>query len=47
MAARFGGYAYNSVCSPRILLANNATSAANRNHCGLAQLLLDVSQPQV
>lgn len=36
MAARFGGNANNSNCSPRNLNANNATSNTNRNNCGLA-----------
>lgn len=47
VAARFGGIAYNGICSPRILVADYASSTTNRHYCGLAQLLLDVSQPQV
>lgn len=47
VAARFGGYATHSCCSPRTLHAIYATSYTARNYCGLAQLLLDVSQPQV
>ena len=47
VAARFGGYADYGNCSPRALHANNAASITNRYNCGLAQLLLDVSQPQV
>lgn len=45
VAARFGGNATYSNCSPRYLNASHATSATYRT-CGLAQLLLDVSQPQ-
>ena len=47
VAARFGGIAAYGHCSPRYLLANYAASNTSRTHCGLAQLLLDVSQPQV
>ena len=47
VSARFGGNASNGLCSPRTLNANSAASATNRYYCGLAQLLLDVSQPQV
>lgn len=47
VAARFGGFALSGSCSPRILHAMHATSDTARNTCGLAQLLLDVSQPQV
>ena len=47
VAARFGGTANHSACSPRTLHATIAPSFTNRSSCGLAQLLLDVSQPQV
>ena len=47
VAARFGGTAIYSLCSPRLLYATHATSLTTRINCGLAQLLLDVSQPQV
>ena len=47
VAARFGGYAIYSVCSPRSLYAYLAVSSTSRSYCGLAQLLLDVSKPQV
>lgn len=47
VAARFGGTANHSACSPRTLHATIAPSFTNRYSCGLAQLLLDVSQPQV
>lgn len=47
VVARFGGYAYNGFCSPRHLHAHYAVSGSYRTYCGLAQLLLDVGQPQV
>ena len=47
VAARFGGNALNGLCSPRALIANTAVHNSLRYYCGLAQLLLDVSQPQV
>ena len=47
VVARFGGYAYNGFCSPRHLHAHYAVSGSYRTYCGLAQLLLDVSQSQV
>jgi hypothetical protein len=47
LAARFGGSANYGYCSPRALAASHAASATARFICGLAQLLLDVSQPQV
>lgn len=47
VAARFGGVANYGTCSPRILYAYYAASLTYRAYCGFAQLLLDVSQPQV
>ena len=47
VAARFGGNALNGLCSPRTLIANTAVHNSLRYYCGLAQLLLDVGQPQV
>ena len=46
VAARFGGIAAYGSCSPRSLYAYHAASYTSRAYCGLAQLLLDVSQPQ-
>lgn len=47
VAARFSGCAFHGLCSPRNLYAYYAASFTYRNCCGLAQLLLDVGQPQV
>lgn len=47
VAARFGGNAIYAVCSPRFMYAYLAVSTTFRYYCGLAQLLLDVSKPQV
>lgn len=46
VAARFGGYANFGYCSARHLHAHHSASHTIRHNCGLAQLLLDVSQPQ-
>lgn len=46
VAARFGCVAHYGNSSPRSLYAHYTASNTYRHHCGLAQLLLDVSQPQ-
>jgi hypothetical protein len=43
IAARFGGYAYDTHCSPRYLFANASASSAPAYSCGSAQFLIDVS----
>lgn len=46
VAARFGGLAAYGFCSPRVPHAYNDVNVSYHAICGLAQLLLDVSQPQ-